>query len=89
MKNSEIFAQIPGRGRISGSFWRIMILKARRKLLINFWRDWISADLRKLVLRMAGNDCPGDCFSRACLPFYGCFYKRLHKEETDLFILEA
>ena len=81
MKNSEIFAQITWTRQDIRQLLEDHDLESTRKLLINFWRDWISADLRKLVLRMPGNDCPGDCVSRACLPFYGCFYKRLQKKK--------
>ena len=61
MKNYEILRKLPGHGRISDCFWKIMILITRRRLLTDFWKDWISEDLKSLVLKTAGSDCPGLC----------------------------
>jgi hypothetical protein len=50
-----------GHGRIYDSFWKIMILITLRRLLTDFWNDWISEDMKSLVLKTAGSDCPGLC----------------------------
>ena len=50
-----------GHGRIYDSFWKIMILITLRRPLTDFWNDWISEDLKSLVLKTAGSDCHGFC----------------------------
>ena len=60
MKNYEILRKLPGHGRIYDSFWKIILITLRR-LLTDFWNDWISEDSKRLVLKTAGSDCPGLC----------------------------